>query len=1169
MSDERREFDLAGALPWQSTTAIEASAGTGKTYALSGLVVRYVAERGVPIDEILLVTFTRAATAELRERVRSRLVDVLTRLEGLADDTALELGPGEDPVVVALSSAPEQRSEHLSRLRRAVLEFDAATISTIHGFCTHARTAMGVRFSGNPDAVPTEAGADVLASVCNDALVRAALDPAGVWLVDGHFSPDAFRTVVQQLRTLPDSRAATVIDDELHRRLVELVEDTSKEVDRRLATAGSLTYDVLVTSVRDELQANQVVVDQLRRRFQVALIDEFQDTDSAQWGIFSTVFGPPSDRTLVVVGDPKQSIYSFRGGDVHTYLEALGSAGVDVVRLAQNQRSDRSVVEAMNALGQGHTLGSERIVFEPVSSTPRLDGRYLSTTPDGSPATGLQVRFVTGSSVTADSFTAGVSEARVRSDLVDVTLGLLSAGVIHGAGRADPRVRPGDIAVLVGASREAAPIAEELRAAGVPVVLRLNESVLASDAYDELSTLLVALDRPADRRRAAAAALGWWGGWSSDQLATAAASDDSPESLELVEFQHQLVEWSSVLAEQGMPALYGRIRAHGDFLERMLRSGEGERRLTDLDHLVELVHAERRSGSGMTAASAAAALARLGSGAGSDESTADAVQRRVDSDADAVRIMTIHNAKGLEFPIVLLPSLSAGGSRVTASPPYTYYVEGEVSGESGHRVVDVACAGDQPEVQPTPEDRSLREQCGDQHRLTYVAMTRAAHLTVVWWAATAKQKGRVRTGLARLLFSEDVTASAETPVDLPDPGRESARLRELLAERSATNLVSVVDVGVPTGRVAAFEPDAPAAPGPPAEAQVLERNLPRVDRSWSYTGLARVVGHGDGAEPVAEDPDDETGADSGAADEVLAPVLVAGPEDAVVESERSSLGPEWDQRSPFEGLGAGADFGTMVHRVFEHVDFTSDTLAADLRDQIEADTSYRPPTDDAVDRLTAALDAAVSTPLGGAFGEISMSELGAAHRLDELRFELPLAPGRAFAAGRIAEVLARHLGGTPYGDWADRLVGRLGGRLLEGVLTGSIDLVLQRRTDAGPCYSVVDYKTNNLSPLGEDHLLRHYDTSDPRVVRRAMLDTNYALQAVVYTVVLHRYLRWRQPGYDPAVHLGPVGYFFVRGMVGESTPVDRDGGRSGVLSWQLPVDMIRELDELLSGGDPS
>ncbi len=170
MTASRPEFSLAGELPWETTVAIEASAGTGKTYALAGLAVRYVAERGVPVERLLVVTFTRAATAELQDRIRARLVEVHRDLSVLAEGHAEVLGPDLDPVLQVLQARPEQWPLYLERLQQAVLDFDSATISTIHGFCSQARSAMGVRFRGNPDAVPSEGESAQVRAACNDAL---------------------------------------------------------------------------------------------------------------------------------------------------------------------------------------------------------------------------------------------------------------------------------------------------------------------------------------------------------------------------------------------------------------------------------------------------------------------------------------------------------------------------------------------------------------------------------------------------------------------------------------------------------------------------------------------------------------------------------------------------------------------------------------------------------------------------------------------------------------------------------------------------------------------------------------------------------------------------------------------------------------------------------------
>ncbi len=1183
MTTSRPEFSLTDELPWGTTMAIEASAGTGKTYALAGLAVRYVAELGVPIDQLLVVTFTRAATAELQERVRSRLIEVHRDLTALSLGRADAPGPDADPVLQVLSERPEEWPLHLDRLQRAVLDFDSATISTIHGFCSHARSALGVRFAGNPDAVPTEGESALIAAACNDALVADALDSSAPLLLDD-VSVESFRGLVTKYRQLPGCELRASIPDRTPARLLERVERASQRVEELLRVSGQVSYDTLVTSVRAELELHPDVVESLGERFRVALIDEFQDTDADQWGIFGSVFGPRTGRTLVVVGDPKQAIYSFRGGDVYTYLEATRSPGVEVRRLAVNQRSDHSVVRALSALSSGHTLGDPEIVVDPIEPTPRLAGRRLLRT-GGSPVPGLDLRIVTDRSLDRERSADSV-RYRVTDDLVTVTLDLLHGAELElptgdGATRVRP-VTPADIAVLVSAKSLARPVADALAEYGVPSVLLLQESVATSDAAEQLRCLLAALDRPSDRSRAAAAALGWWGGWEADRLA--AAARDEPEAVaEMVRFQHQLVEWSGVLADEGLPALAGRIRSTDGFLERMMASADGERNLTDLEHLVELIHAARGRTS---AAGATAALDSLGGAAPDDEPAAEASQRRVESDQPAVRILTIHKSKGLEFPIVLLPSLYAGGDRVKAGKPYSYY-DRPVDGRPGVRVLDVSPGGLAQKHRkladgtliPDPADLTRAEKCGDQHRMTYVALTRAAHHVVAWWSGSGS--GTNLSGLSRLLFAVDPAAPADTKVTFGEPDSWVGEIRGRVDECGGSEWISVTEVGSPrreTRRNPTVDAAAPAAVGPAAR---LSRALPRTERSWSFSGIHREVDGSDhpaaGVAPGGPpDPEDETGSDSGADDELL--VLPPPTDDLLLSA--GSADASWTAPSPFEGLGAGRQFGLMVHSVFEHADFAAEPLADHLLQLIRRDRSFRLADDESAQRLARALVDVVHTPLGGPFGGNRMLDLQRKDRIDELRFELPLSPDRPFPAAEIGRAVARHMQGTPYADWGGRLADRLARVDLHGVLNGAIDLVLRfQRPDGEWSHSIVDYKTNNLTPQGQDHRLLDYRPSDPRVVRRAMLDTDYALQSLLYTVVLHRYLRWRLgESYRPQVHLGPVGYFFVRGMVGEDTPEDlgvapQPGsspgaapGRSGVITWSVPLGLVEDVDRLLAQG---
>ncbi|NLV56388.1 MAG: UvrD-helicase domain-containing protein, partial [Acidimicrobiales bacterium] len=745
------ELDLTAPFPRGHTTLVEASAGTGKTFTIAGLAVRHVAETGDPLSSMLLVTFTRAATAELRSRVRAGLV--------AAERHLAQPAPGEpvdDPVLAALDAGDEhERSVRHGRVALAVAEFDTASISTIHGFCSQVRAAMGVLSAESADAVPTESEAALIRQVCADLYFGLLTGPADEPPL-GDVKLDALVERVTRARTLVDCEIESSATEGPGPAVAAFVRRAVALVDDRLQSQGQVSFDSLVRSVRDGLRNRPGLVPELRQRYRIAMIDEFQDTDPVQWEIFRTVFHEPaadgSRPTLVLVGDPKQAIYSFRGGDVYTYLAARAHARPRA--LGTNQRSDRPVVEALNALGADQTFGEAAIAYHPVAVAARNDGRHATV--GGNPAAGLEVRVHGGPGDKQAS--AETVRRDIASDLAAVVAVRLGDTRLPDPVTGEERAaEPRDFAVLVGSSSHARGVVAALRRVGIPTVLRLRDDVADSAARDQWRTLLHALDRPASTDRAAAAALTWFVGWTPERVAAAVDDPDGDAAAELVRLQLDLAAWGDRLTGQGLAALLGDLRRDGSLVERLLAGPDGERSLTDLEHLAELIQAEAGGpGRGLTAGSALAVLDSLG-GTPDDELAADAAQRRIDSDADAVQVMTIHGAKGLEFPFVLLPTLWAGGNRVKAGTPLTYY-----DAARDVRVVDLSNGYVRPGNKTATGVRSLkgakdavketlRQNCGDQHRLTYVALTRAVHQTVVWWADHGRS-GSGLTGLARLLF---------------------------------------------------------------------------------------------------------------------------------------------------------------------------------------------------------------------------------------------------------------------------------------------------------------------------------------------------------------------------------------------------------------------------------
>ncbi|HTN99600.1 MAG TPA: 3'-5' exonuclease, partial [Microthrixaceae bacterium] len=546
--------------------------------------------------------------------------------------------------------------------------------------------------------------------------------------------------------------------------------------------------------------------------------------------MFHVLFGSGEPRsTLVLVGDPKQAIYGFRGGDVYTYLAARKLVEPRV--LGTNHRSVPQAVDSMNAIGAGQFFGEESIAYQPVDVAAQNRGKQLliegsssSIGPDGCSGDdggtrvgpGLQVRCLNGFHSFREYDTAPKSipvekyHRRIAEDLADVAVDLLNNGILAdsavGPQKLKP-VRPADIAVLVGSGAAADPVMKALTRRGVASVKLIKDSVLASEAAEQWLTLLRAMERPADQRLAGAAALTWFFGWSADELAAAVDPRSRAANVELTEVQYQLAIWAEVLERSGVSALFAEARRTSGVVPRLLAQWQGDRNLTDLEHVAELIHTESTSRSvGLSAAQAIDVLDGWMQDV-DDEEAIDAMQRRVESDDDSVRILTIHSAKGLEFPVVLLPDLAGGGNRVKTPSDLSYFDR-----DKGLRVLDVSteqkASGETKKVSraklaPRAIAEAKRQGCGDQHRLTYVALTRATHLSVTWWAPLS---GSSLTGLARLLFGVEGDAASDVAIKPPPPEEVFSKLRDRFDSLGAKDSIQVVNVPSELPSPARFDP---------------------------------------------------------------------------------------------------------------------------------------------------------------------------------------------------------------------------------------------------------------------------------------------------------------------------------------------------------------------------
>ncbi len=363
-------FDLLGPLP-QGTTVLEASAGTGKTFTIAGLVTRYVAEGVARLDELLVVTFGRAATQELRDRVRERLVSAR---DGLADPAAARATPDMLLQHLAVGSDADVAMRR-QRLVVALSAFDAATVVTTHQFCQQMLIGLGTAGDVDADARLVDTLDDLVVEVVQDLYLRK-------WGTGDTAVPTMSLAEAQELAAavVHDGQAALVPtepDDDVAATRVRFAHAVRAEVDRRKRMRRVLGFDDLLTRLQQTLadeRTGPAATVRLRRRFRVVLVDEFQDTDPVQWDILRLAFHGAA--TLVLVGDPKQAIYAFRGADVQAYLAAAELAEHRAT-LAQNWRSDPQLLRGLDALFRGAALGDPRIVVAPVSAAHA--GRSLDT----------------------------------------------------------------------------------------------------------------------------------------------------------------------------------------------------------------------------------------------------------------------------------------------------------------------------------------------------------------------------------------------------------------------------------------------------------------------------------------------------------------------------------------------------------------------------------------------------------------------------------------------------------------------------------------------------------------------------------------------------------------------------------------------------------------------
>lgn len=1212
-------FDLVITPINKGITRLEASAGTGKTYALVGLFLRLLLEFKVPATEILVVTYTKAATAELRDRIRHRLREALSAFEGQSTD--------DDFLKALTSRVPHENA--VQSLHLALELIDEVSIDTIHAFCQ--RTLQERAFESgmlfDVELVPDQGGLfrglagdyfrmeiysqapllaaaaiwkgitpDVLARMLNRfvtypnlrlnpkwpsrnikeianginegmAKLVKFLEPIhaapGVflsyftakprWATGAHAKPECISEKLSVFDgLLMPGAASTEMWDAIEffstsaieeatgkagnnrkprpqpepelfgvcESLVQLASDYAlahrlsflqwalAEMRARKQQAKQQSYDDLITRFADALDGSsgEALARSVRRKYQAALIDEFQDTDPLQWKIFDRVFGKSEDHWLFLIGDPKQAIYGFRGADVSTYIQAASTAR-DKHDLDTNYRSEAGLVRAINTLftvaGKQAVFVEAGINFEEVKPAGKAD--QTPFTMDGNRPPPFQVWHWESA-----QGPIGVGKAinQLPVAVAAETSRLLSTDSCYVNGR---RIQPRDIAVLVESHQQASSIKRALHKLGIPAVELATESVLGTDEARELQWILMGILEPGRDNLLKSALTTNTIGWTADKLLEESSHEERWQRC-LLRFAGYREAWG----QNGFFYMFSCLLREENVIGNLLRFADGERRITNLLHLAELLETASKS----EHLGPLRLLQWLEARRLSDDAAPEEFQLRLESDEDAVRVVTIHAAKGLEYPVVFCPFFQKDADlRPIRGDDGKHQIKKVVlyhDPQTNHMVWDLNSA-----PVPANEQRAQKEQLAEKMRLLYVALTRAKNRCYLASVQYMVRNSAKPTPLAWLLYPQkdtvnDPVASIQDP---PAPGQWKARWQSI-ANASVDPLTqqpTVAVAGLSTEEGAKWIP-----PHPDAETFTARSCCrPEIHPSWclsSFSLLSSRIAFSQPPVLEADQPDHDETAPSLETPDAAEPAV-----------------------SPAAGifaLPAGARTGECLHKILEHLDFAKAASPAETTSLVQGMMkTYGFTEEPQFAAVSTMLGNLCATPLDIDKPGFTLARIPKERRLAELEFHFP--------AGDIdgSKLIRLIRGGVP-GRNSPSVPGPSGIQV-HSFLKGFIDLVFE----FDDRFYVLDWKSNHLGNRHEDY--------HPEAMNQTILESYYDLQYHLYTLALDKYLRLRLPGYQYETHFGGVRYLFLRGVSPERPDL-------GIYRARPSYSVIQELSKLMS-----
>lgn len=1162
--------------PLSGTSLIEASAGTGKTYTITGLYLRLIVEARKRVDEILVVTFTNAATEELKDRILRRLLDVRE---------AFNSGVSGDDYCQTLLDRNNQEPERevvLRRLDNAIRGFDEAAIYTIHSFCQRVLRdqafASGMPFETELRADIRDLQQEIVEDFWRRQFYHASPLLVG-YILDKRYSPDSLlqeirshlgkpylnvlgadesatqakiqkdveksfakayqqarqswleqQTEVQdlllndqslngnkyrktslanwftamdrylepqlshlqlfaQFEKFASSRLAAAVKKdksppqhvffdhceallEAHTRLeefyqshlkvlrVKLLEYCNQELALRKQREQIQSYDDLLSNLqralRSELGDN--LANGIRKRYSAALIDEFQDTDPIQYEIFDTIYGE-SDCPVFIVGDPKQAIYSFRGADIFAYLQANADANQHFT-LDRNWRSEPALIEAVNAL---FANAEQPFVFSDIRFAPARAAERERTTLriEDDETAPFQLWFIRAEEDDKTLNKAEANEQAARATAAEIVR-LLNLAANGKAFIGDKALEGGDIAVLVRNHRQGQLVRDHLLQLGVPSVQHAQDNVFDSQEALELEYLLNAVVAPGREALVRAALTTHFFGLNANDLYQFSQHETLWEQW-LERFYHYNQLWR----EHGFMRFFKALLYQAEIPKRLLALHDGERRLTNLQHLAELLQSVARQ-------------QRLGPEGllkwytqrrQSQYSEDEEHQLRLESDEHLVQIVTIHKSKGLEYSIVFCPFLWDG--RIWSQHEETLSFHDP--DKAFQATLDLGS-------EQLEEKRGLakKEELAENLRLLYVALTRAKQRCYMIWGAV---NGAGVSAPAWLLHRPKVI----------DPNKdEVSATQERFQAMTASALLSEVKTIAETAEGAiqvSNLPDSTTAVRytPPQEtAQSFSarqyRGSPPGRGAWRISSFSGLTLHHN-----VETPDYDT---------------LFRDEPVVAQTAVHDI----------FNFPRGARAGSCLHKLFEDWDFT-DRNQSKLQDLVNKTLAEYGFSDEWSEVITTMVEQVLATPLDNHHQKLRLNTVSSRQRLNEMEFYYPLAN---LTVNGLNQVLSQH---SDYvlQEFREPLA-QLTFAPTQGYMKGFIDLIFA----AEDKFYIVDYKSNWLGNQPEDYR--------PQQLTEAMARDDYYLQYLIYTIALHRYLRLRLPNYDYEQHFGGVFYLFLRGM---------------------------------------